>query len=64
MFFKDVDIKYITNILYNIYKSVKKLEKKKKLDNIPCSFEAFIKQHIKDGLCPNKCLNYVREYVI
>ena len=62
MIFTKTDIKYITSVLHNIYKSAKKMEKKKKLPKIQYTFDAFVKQHIKDGICPTNCIDYINEY--
>ena len=58
MKFNSKDIKYITQVLYNLYS----LAKKKKLKNIPVSFEEFIIHNIDDKLCPPKCLEYASDY--
>ena len=62
MIFTKTDIKYITSVLHNIYKSAKKMEKKNKLSKISYSFETFVKRHIKDGICPTSCIDYINEY--
>ena len=57
MKFADDDIKQITKILLNVYS----LAKKKKLQNVPNTFEEFIIENINNGLCPEKCINYVNQ---
>ena len=59
MLFTIKDIEYITKVLYNVYS----LAKKKKLQNVPNTFEKFINQNIDDGLCPDKCINYIDKYI-
>lgn len=54
MIFTDKDIQYITKVLYNVYS----LARKKKLRNVPDTFEMFIKQNVEEGLCPDKCIAY------
>lgn len=54
MKFTDDDIKHITKILFNLYS----FAKKKKLQNVPKTFEEFILENINDGRCPSKCKNY------
>ena len=54
MKFTDDDIKQITKILFNIYS----FAKKKKLQNVPNTFEEFIIENINDGRCPLKCKTY------
>ena len=54
----DKDIQHITKVLYNIYS----FAKKKKLPNVPKTFEKFINQNIDDGQCPHKCINYITHY--
>jgi len=48
MKFTDDDIKQITKILFNLYS----FAKKKKLQNVPKTFEEFILENINDGRCP------------
>ena len=55
MIFTDKDIQYITKVLYNVYS----LARKKKLQNVPDTFEMFIKQNVEEGLCPDKCIAYI-----
>lgn len=57
MKFTDDDIKQITKILFNVYS----LAKKKKLQNVPDTFEEFIIENINNGLCPEKCRNYINQ---
>ena len=58
MKFTDDDIKHITKILFNVYS----LAKKKKLQNIPNTFEEFIIENVNDGRCPSKCKNYANQF--
>jgi hypothetical protein len=57
MKFADDDIKQITKILLNVYS----LAKKKKLQTVPNTFKEFIIENINNGLCPEKCINYVNQ---
>jgi hypothetical protein len=57
MKFTDDDIKHITKILFNVYS----LAKKKKLKNVPNTFEEFIFRNINDGLCPKECKTYINQ---
>lgn len=57
MKFTDDDIKQITKILFNVYS----LAKKKKLQNVPDTFEEFIIENVNNGLCPEKCRNYINQ---
>ena len=55
MKFTTVDLKHIAQVLFNIYT----LSKKKKLTNVPDTFEEFIIQNIHDGLCPPSCMDHI-----
>ena len=55
MKFTDDDIKHITKVLFNLYS----FAKKKKLQNVPNTFEEFILRNINDGLCPKECKTYI-----
>ena len=57
MKFTDDDIKHITKVLFNLYS----FAKKKKLQNVPKTFEEFLNKTINDGLCPKACKNYVNQ---
>ena len=58
MKFTNDDIRQITKILFNVYS----LAKKKKLQNVPKTFEEFILKNINEGRCPSKCKTYANQF--
>lgn len=57
MKFTNDDIKHITTVLFNLYS----FAKKKKLQNVPKTFEEFLNKNINDELCPKDCKKYVTQ---